>query len=166
MSRRIINEVKYFFSSVHKTTVSRKPVERNILTYLLTYYLLIPCSRVLIERFSASQEIPRILWNPKVHYRGHKCLPPVPILSQLYPVHTPTYHFLKIHLNIILPCTPGSTKWYRWKEQPGPNAVQPLLREDVQECNFLFLDENNLQCPDIEFISLSLSHTWLTYSQR
>ena len=33
------------------------------------------------------------------------------ILSQFDSIHTPTSYFLKTHLNIILPSTPGSSKW-------------------------------------------------------
>jgi hypothetical protein len=57
--------------------------------------------------FAASQEIHRVLWNPKVPHRTHKRPPTIPILSHPNPVLTPTSHFLKIHPNIILPSTPG-----------------------------------------------------------
>ena len=55
-------------------------------TYLLTYSMHQSPSWEAI-RFSASQEIPRILWNPKIHYRSHKCPAPVRILIQVNPVH-------------------------------------------------------------------------------
>ena len=60
------------------------------LSYLLTYLLAYSMEHSPswgANRFSASQEPPRILWNPKVHYRIHKCPPPVPIPNQINPIH-------------------------------------------------------------------------------
>jgi len=84
------------------------------LTYLLT-----PWSRVLLEKLTgsaASQEIPRT----------HKCPPPIPILSQLRLVPTTTSHFLKIHLNIILPSASGSPQWSLFLRFRHQNPVHPF----------------------------------------
>jgi len=53
--------------------------------------------------FAASQEIPRISRNPKVHYRIHKCPPPLPNLRQISPIQAPTSHLiLSSHLHLGL----------------------------------------------------------------
>jgi len=72
-----------------------------IFIYLLTYSMEHSPSRE-ANRFSARQEIPRILRNRQVRYSVHKCPPYVPVLLQFNPVHATASHFLKI-LNIILP---------------------------------------------------------------
>jgi len=80
------------------------PSTKHASTYLITY----PMEQSPYweaNRFAASQEIPRILWNPKVHFRIHKCPPTVPILSQINPVHT--LKFPTCHVSVLQPTTPS-----------------------------------------------------------
>ena len=85
--------------------------------------------------FAASQENPRILWNPKVHYRTHKRPPPVPILGKPNPVHICTSHLLEIHPNIIHPSTPRSPQWSLSLRFPHQDPIRPplLTRIDIQK---------------------------------
>jgi len=63
-----------------------------------------PWSRVYLEdnNQSASQEIPCLLWNLKVHYWVQKSLSLVPVLSQMNPVHS----------NTLFPSMPRLFKWF------------------------------------------------------
>jgi len=83
------------------------------------------------NRFSASQEIPRILCCPKCHYRIYKCPSPVPIVSQLVSFHAPRSHFLSIHFTISLPSKHLSSYWSKW-HQRVQNNQNP--RRDIISC--------------------------------
>ena len=77
--------------------------------------------------FAASQEIPRISRNLKVHYRTHMCPPTFSILGQPNPVHIPTSHLLEIRPNIIYPSTPRSPQWSRSFRFPHQDTIHPLF---------------------------------------
>jgi len=114
------------------------------------------------NRFSASQEIPHILHNPKIHHCSYKCPPPVTILSQLYPVHTQTSDFLKIQLNIILPSVPGSPKWSiqlyskeNWNVyQHCPTSSRTILQSDHEQRNVH--PQNYLSFSDQSYLIISI----------
>jgi len=59
---------------------------------------------------SGSSDILQVSWNLKVHLCLHNSPPPVPILSQMNPVHASPYHFLKIHFNTNHPPTSRSAQ--------------------------------------------------------
>ena len=71
-----------------------------------------------INSSSASQDIPRISWNLKLHYHMRK----TPWLNHIIPVLSLWTDFLKTHFNITISSTPKYSK------------LQPSLMSPQQNC--------------------------------
>ena len=106
LSRRttsiIINTTTALGLTVYSNTFYVQ-VEQRYTAYTIRTYSMVQSPSWEANWFAASQEIPRISRNPKVHYRTHKSPPPDSILSQPNPIHIFTSHLLEIHPNIIHP---------------------------------------------------------------
>jgi hypothetical protein len=110
----VLNQATYF-STVASRIFTRTSFIFPILTYLFTYLLIYSMKQNPsweANLFSASQDIPCILWNPKVHFHITKWLPLVPFLSQINPVLAlhPTFWrsilLLSSYLRLYLPSGP------------------------------------------------------------
>jgi len=101
------------------------------------------------NRFSASQEIPLILWKPKVllPYSQVPTTCPYP-----EPVHTPRPHLSVFHLNIILTSTPRSPQW-----------SLSVRFSPAKHCTCLSPQPYALHAPPISFYSiLSPEQNWVS----
>jgi len=119
---------KQYTEQHNETEYIEKKSHDNKNTYLLTYLLHRAVSSWEASWFAASQEIPRISRNPKVHYRTHKRPPTVSILGQPNPVHIPTSQLLEIHPSIMHPSTPRSPQWFLPSDFPAKTLYTPSPR--------------------------------------
>jgi len=78
-------------------------------------------------RLSSCHEIHRILWKPEVNHHVHRSLSPVPILSQMNPIHILPSYFFMMHLSVTFPSMISSSKWPVPSGLPTKPRHAPLL---------------------------------------
>jgi len=106
------------------------------------------------NRPSASQEIPRILWNRNVHNRIQKILPLVRVLNDINLARAISFHLLKIYFSIILHLPLGlpsrifssvfpSKILYACLFSPYVSHIPPTSSSVIREHQFFFRDCNS-----------------------
>ena len=127
-----------------------------------------PCSEA--DRSSATQEIPHILWNPKVHYCIYKLRPRAPLLSQINAVHA--CHSASCRHIVILfsHISPRSSKWSLSLINPTPLPTETLyasllffisatLLAHILRCG-TFKDRSTYSCKPWPVCSMILNSEW------
>jgi hypothetical protein len=101
---------------------------------------------------SANQEIPHLLWKPKVNDHVHKSLPLVSVLNHINPAYTLLPYFFNIHFNIALQsiwhtCTTSLS----WVFGSMAFTILPTWRKASRHC-FLTPPSTNCMVPGTKAI--------------
>jgi hypothetical protein len=90
------------FCQVNRETLERRIIVQNKILQSDSMEFS-PCWET--TSFLVTEELPNILWNPKIHRCFYKSPPLVPTLSQINPVYISAAYFSKTEFNITIPPT-------------------------------------------------------------
>jgi hypothetical protein len=83
---------------------------------------------------SATQEIPKILWNPKFHYLVNKSPTLVPTQRQINPVYTTSSYLSTIRFKF------SEVYVHKWCISSLPSFLKPLVTSSLLGPNILLND--------------------------